>query len=122
MKRLILLFAMIPVLSSAQQHVVAKLESEAERRVKIPSELDPITRSDLEQDVEDWLEQHDVMDPWEHASVLVGMGLCAAELENLTECFDRAQTPIVIDYFGSKFTAYTLLEEIGRLSDNSLSP
>jgi len=101
-------------LSDDQQRVVAALEEEAERRVKTASELDPITRSDLEQNVEDWLEQHGVTDPWEHASILVGMGLCAAELEDLTGNFDAAQTPLVIEYFGSKFTAYTLLQEIGH--------
>ena len=101
-------------LSEEQQRVVAELELEAERRVNTPSELDPIARSDLEQDVEDWLDRHGVTDPWEHASTLVGMGLCATELGDLTKSFDETQTPIVIDYFGSKFTAYTLLEEIGH--------
>jgi signal transduction histidine kinase len=101
-------------LSEEQQRVVADLELEAERRVKTVSELDPVTRSDQEQDVEDWLDQHGVTDPWEHASTLVAMGLCAAELEDLTKSFDETQTPIVIDYFGSKFTAYTLLQEIGH--------
>ena len=101
-------------LSSAQLSVVEELEAEAERRVRIASELDPIARSDLEQDVETWLEQHGVADPWEHASILVGMGLCSAELESLTKNFDAAQTPVVIDYFGSKYTAYVLLEEIGH--------
>jgi signal transduction histidine kinase len=42
------------------------------------------------------------------------MGLCAAELEDLTESFDSVVTPIVIDYFGNKFTAYRLLEEMGH--------
>lgn len=101
-------------LSDDQQRVLAGLEKEAERRVKTASELDPITRSDLEQDVEDWLENHGVAEPWEHASILVGMGLCATELEDLTRNFDAAQTPLVVDYFGSKFTAYTLLHEIGH--------
>ncbi len=101
-------------LSSEQRERLAELEAEAERRVKTASELDPIMRSDLEEEVEDWLDRHDVADPWEHAATLVGMGLCAAELESLTRCFDAAHTPLVIDYFSSKFTAYTLLEEIGH--------
>jgi signal transduction histidine kinase len=42
------------------------------------------------------------------------MGLCAAELEKMTSCFDATVTPIVIEYFGSKFTAYKLLKEIGH--------
>jgi signal transduction histidine kinase len=101
-------------LSDEQHDLIAKLEQEAETRAKQPSELDPIARSDLEQEVEDWLDKNGVQDPWQHASILVAMGLCAAELEDLTGCFDAALTPIVIDYFGSKFTAYTLLQEIGH--------
>jgi signal transduction histidine kinase len=101
-------------LSSEQHDLVAKLEREAEERAKKPSSLDPIARSDLEQEVEDWLDQKGIQDPWEHAPILVAMGLCAAELEDLTKNFDPSLTPIVIDYFGSKFTAYTLLKEIGH--------
>jgi signal transduction histidine kinase len=101
-------------LSSEQQQRLEQLEAEAQQRLTRPSELDPIARSDLEQEVEEWLDQHGVADAWEHTSPLVAMGLCAAELEELTRCFDERQTPIVIDYFGSKFTAYTLLEEIGH--------
>jgi signal transduction histidine kinase len=101
-------------LTSEQSELIAKLEEEAESRSKQPSELDPIERSDLEQEVEDWLDKNGIEDPWQHASVLVTMGLCSAELEDLTGCFDAEMTPIVIDYFSSKFTAYTLLEEIGH--------
>ena len=101
-------------LSGAQQNLIAELEKEAEARAKKPSSLDPVARSDLEQEVEDWLERNGVEDPWEHASTLVSMGLCTAELEDLIKNFDPAKAPIVIDYFGSQFTAYTLLEEIGH--------
>ncbi|MDX1404565.1 MAG: ATP-binding protein [Woeseiaceae bacterium] len=101
-------------LSDEQRTVIATLEKDAEKRAKQPSELDPIERSDLEQEVEAWLESKGVEDPWEHAPVLVSMGLCAAELEELTGCFDDRLTPIVVNYFDSKFTAHTLLEEIGH--------
>lgn len=101
-------------LSSGQRDLLAQLEKEAEERAKTPSSLDPIVRSDLEQEVEDWLERIGVEDPWEHASTLVTMGLCAAELEELTKKSDPSLTPVVIDYFSSKFTAYTLLDEIGH--------
>lgn len=101
-------------LSSKQNDLIARLESEAEKRAQEPSSLDPIARSDLEQEVEDWLDKNGVDEPWLHASILVTMGLCAAELEDLTGFFSAELTPIVIDYFGSRFTAYTLLEEIGH--------
>jgi signal transduction histidine kinase len=101
-------------LSSEQHDLIAELEKEAEERAKKPSSLDPIARGDLEQEVEDWLDQNGIQDAWEHAPTLVAMALCAAELEDLTKHFDRSVTPIVIDYFSSKFTAYSLLEEIGH--------
>jgi signal transduction histidine kinase len=44
----------------------------------------------------------------------VATGLCASELDELTKNFDPSVTPVVIDYFITKFTAYTLLEEIGH--------
>jgi signal transduction histidine kinase len=101
-------------LSDEKLEFITKLEQEAEERAKKPSELDPLARSDLEQEVEDWLEKNGVEDPWRHASILVAMGLCAAELEQMTGCFDAAVMPVVIDYFGSRFTAYKLLKEIGH--------
>jgi signal transduction histidine kinase len=101
-------------LSNEQHQLITKLEEEARERAKKPSELDPIARSDLEDDLEAWLEQTGVEDPWQHASILVAMGLCAAELGELTASFDDDVTPVVIDYFGSRFTAYTLLQEIGH--------
>jgi signal transduction histidine kinase len=101
-------------LSSEQRDLVAQLETEAQARAKKPSSLDPVARSDLEGEVEDWLDAHGIEDPWEHASTLVAMGLCSAELEDLAKNFDPEVAPVVIDYFGSQFTAYTLLEEIGH--------
>jgi signal transduction histidine kinase len=101
-------------LSTEQHDLMAKLEKEAEERAKKPSSLDPIARSDLEQEVEDWLGRNGIEDPWEHASILVATGLCASELDDLTKMFDPSVTPVVIDYFTSKFTAYKLLEEIGH--------
>jgi signal transduction histidine kinase len=101
-------------LSSEQHEFIGELEKEAEARAKKPSSLDPVARSDLEQEVEEWLDRNGIEDPWEHASTLVAMGLCTSELEDLTRSFDPAVAPIVIDFFGSQFTAYTLLEEIGH--------
>ncbi|TNF85001.1 MAG: HAMP domain-containing histidine kinase, partial [Acidobacteria bacterium] len=103
-------------LSTLQRDLVAKLEleQEAEARAKKPSALDPIAQGDLEEEVEKWLERNGIDDPWEHASTLVTMGLCAAELEDLTKSFDSTVTPVVVDYFSSKFEGYTLLEEIGH--------
>jgi signal transduction histidine kinase len=99
-------------LSSAQRDRIAQIEKEAEKWAKKPTSLDPSERSDLEQGMEDWLDRIGIEDPWELAPTFVTMGLCVAELENLTKSFDLSVTPVVIDYISSKFTAYMLLEEI----------
>ena len=101
-------------LSSDQQDHIAELEREAERRAKEPSSLDPIARSDLEQEVEDWLDKSGIQDPWEAAPTLVAMGLCAAELEEMTRDFQPSEIPVVIDFFGSRFSAYNLLEDLSH--------
>lgn len=101
-------------LGTEQCDLVAKLEAEALQKVKEPGSLDPITRSDLEQEVEDWLEQIGVDEPWQYASTLLTMGFYVADLKDLAARFDDKLTPTVIEYFSSKFTAYTLLEEIGQ--------
>jgi signal transduction histidine kinase len=101
-------------LSSEQLDILANLEKEAESRAKKPSSLDPVARSDLEEEVESWLERRGIEDPSGYESALVEMGLCAAELEDLTRGFEPTVVPVVIEYFGSQFTAYTLLEGIGH--------
>ena len=101
-------------LSNEQHDLIAQLEREAEARAREPATLDALARSDLEQEVEDWLDRNGIEEAWEHTSTLVTMGLCAAELEALTRNFDASVTPIVVDYFGTRFAAYSLLEEIGH--------
>ena len=101
-------------LSSEQNERIGELEREAERRARAPSSLDPIAQLDLEQEVEGWLEQNGIEDAWEHGPTLVAMGLCAAELEELTAGFQPSEIPLVIDYFGSRFTAHALLQELGH--------
>ena len=101
-------------LSSGQFGHIAELERLAEQRAREPSSLDPIARSDLEQEVEDWLDQSGVQDPWEVAPTLVAMGVCVADLTELTKDFQASETPMVIDYFASRFSAYNLLEDIGE--------
>ncbi len=98
--------------SSEQHEVIAAFEREAEERAKKPRSLDPIARSDLEQEVENWLDQNGIQDPWEHAPTFVAEGQTPTELQDLTKSFDPSVTPIVIDHVGSRLAAFTLVEDI----------
>jgi len=101
-------------LSSEHREVIAELEKEAEERAKKPRSLDPIARSDLEQEVEGWLDRNGIQDPWEHAPTFVAMGLGIVELEDLSKSLDPSMITIVIDYVGSRFAAFSLLEDVAR--------
>ncbi len=101
-------------LSSHQLEVIAGFEQRTEERAKSQTSLDPIARSDLEQEVEAWLTRHGLRDPWEHASTFVGMGLGVADLEELSKDFEPGNVSIVIDSLGSRFAAFTLLDDVAR--------
>jgi signal transduction histidine kinase len=101
-------------LSSEERDAIAEFEEEAGERAKKSGALDPIARSDLEQEVECWLDRNAMKDPWEHAPTFVAMGLGAAELEDLAQRFDPSVKPTIIDYIGSKFGALTLVEDIAH--------
>jgi signal transduction histidine kinase len=47
------------------------------------TELDPLTRSDREDEISNWLEEHGVRNGWEMASPLAGAGLTTAVLDQL---------------------------------------
>jgi signal transduction histidine kinase len=101
-------------LSSDQHEVIEKLEREAEERAKEARSLDPITRSDLELEVENWLDRNGIQNPWEHAPAIVAMGLTPAELKDLSERFDPSATPIVIEFLGSRFATFALVDDIAQ--------
>lgn len=65
------------------QSVTGLLERLAagERPAATPS--DPVGRSDAESTLENWLEEHGVAEPWNHASSLVEIGVDGPALESL---------------------------------------
>jgi signal transduction histidine kinase len=101
-------------LSNDQHGIIAELESGAEERAKKATSLDPITRSDLEQEVEDWLGRNGIQDPWEHSPTFVAMGLTPEKLKALTASFDASVTPVIIEFLGSRFATIALVEDIAR--------
>ena len=93
---------------------VRALESDACARAAEPDELDPLTRSDREQELEDWLDGLGIEDPWEAAPRLVSMGHGVASLGELAKRFEAECLEVVLSSLTSHFTVYRLLEEIGH--------
>lgn len=70
-------------LTEEQREKVIALSRGLGERSREESGLDPLTRSDREDGIANWLEGHGVAKGWEMASPLAGAGLTPAELEQL---------------------------------------
>jgi signal transduction histidine kinase len=100
--------------SSDQCKAIESFERDAEERAKEAKSLDPVTRSDLEEEVEGWLERNGVPNAWEHAPSFVEMGLTGDEIEELAGSFDSSLTPIVIEFLGTRFATLGLVDDVAR--------
>ncbi len=76
------------------------------------AQLDPLARSDREAGVESWLEEHGVDEPWEHAALLVGMGLDEARLQALLGDFPAAALPVVAALLSANYAVADLLRDV----------
>lgn len=79
--------------------------------------LDPLARADLESDVQDWLEAHDVPDAWEVAPRLVALGFDRARLDELLSLFTSDQLPPVMTWLAARGNVESLLDEVASSAD-----
>ncbi|MFN2136314.1 MAG: sensor histidine kinase [Candidatus Promineifilaceae bacterium] len=101
-------------LNEEQTGYLLELDAKARVSAKNPADLDSLARSDREYELEEWLDDHDVKDPWDVAPNLVDLDLSEEELQGLAERFSAQQLPSVVAWLDSTYAIYTLLEEIGE--------
>ncbi|MDQ4078627.1 MAG: CoA-binding protein [Chloroflexota bacterium] len=102
-------------LTSAQRALLEGMRKRAQELAAHPPELDALLRSDREQELELWLEEHGVDDAWELAPTLVDLDYDRAQLASLVEGeFAAEQLAGVIGWLGARYTVYSLLTELGE--------
>jgi signal transduction histidine kinase len=101
-------------LTDAQQNMLWNLARQARAWAIHPPELDVLTRSDRERELEAWLEERQVADAWELAPALVSMDYDVAKTAALAEHFSADQLLIVIGWLHATYTTHNLLLEIGQ--------
>ena len=83
--------------------------------------LDPIARSDLEDDLQDWLDEQGVEESWEIAPVLVSLGWDRQGVEELAGDFAPDHLEVLVPWLAKGAAAYSLLNEVRasaeRISD-----
>jgi signal transduction histidine kinase len=101
-------------LNDAQLESLLDLDHLARQRAKQPMDLEPLTRSDRESELEAWLDEQGVEDSWEVAPTLVSLGYDCDALNTLVASFTSSQFCAVIDWLSDTHIIYSLLEEIGQ--------
>ena len=100
-----------------QKETISALQAEATERTTIVSLYDPLTLSEHEDLLQDWLEDHGVGQSWELAPVLVSFGWDRDELERLADRFTPEQLSIVVRWLAANSSVYGLLEEVGESAE-----
>jgi signal transduction histidine kinase len=100
-----------------QTNMVNALQEETVKRTASPALPDPLTLSDQEGELQEWLENHGVEQAWEFAPMLVSFGWDRYQLQRLTERFSTAELPIVVRWLAAGCAVYGLLEEVVKSAE-----
>lgn len=103
-----------------QWQVLNQLSEKANQSAASPPEMDALTRSDLESQIEMWLEDHEIDKAWLIAPNLVNLKFDEEELTALAGEFPEERLMCIIEWLDATFTVYSLLNELsqgsGRIS------
>ena len=101
-------------LTASQLASLLSLDRLAQERARQPADMESLTRSDRESELEAWLDDRGVENAWEAAPTLVDLGYGCSELETVVASFAPSQFRAVIDWLNYTYIIYSLLEEIGQ--------
>jgi len=103
-------------LSPQQEESLTALLAEVAELALNPPDIDPLDRSDLEYELQSWLEARNVTDAWQIGPDLVSAGFTQAKLESIEESFGTEAAPAVAILASKSAGVSGLLEEIGQAS------
>jgi len=93
------------------------MQCEAVQRVQNISALDPLTQSDCEDEMAEWLTTHQVENSWQLAPILVGTGLDPTWLENIAQKIPADALSPAIAWLTASLTGIGAIEEIDRCGE-----
>ncbi len=91
---------------------VHSLLDDITERAKKPPDLDPLAQSDIEGDLQTWLEDHGVDEAWELAPTLATFGFSLDSLESLAGEFAANEQPILVQWLALGCSVHALLGEV----------
>lgn len=99
-------------LKAEQLEYISQLQQEIAANSETPIPLDPLSRSDREDEIATWLENHHVEDSWNLAPALVEANLDLAWLENLATRLPEESLEPVLQWVVATLTVDDLVHEI----------
>ncbi len=100
-----------------QMEFLSAVQHEVELRSKSMSQLDPLTQSDREEELVDWLEDRGIDDGWKLAPTLVAAGLDAKLLHQIAADFSADTLTPTLTWLEATLTASGLVQQIEQSSD-----
>jgi signal transduction histidine kinase len=104
-------------LDPARRTAFAEWRAWVEQDAAKAPQLDPLARADLESQVQEWLEAHQVQEAWEVAPRLVGLGFDSARLDELVSMFSADQLPPVLTWLAARGNVEALLNEVASSAE-----
>jgi signal transduction histidine kinase len=104
-------------MSDTQQRFLVELQQDAISRAQAFVHLDPLTESDREDEITNWLDDHTISNGWKIASMFVAAGLTLDSLENIKANVDRAALDDVLNWIATTLTEVSLLTEIDHSTE-----
>ena len=109
------------LLSKEQLKFINDIQHQATLHACHSPKLDPITCSDQEDEVTDWLEDHDITNSWKLAPTLVNAGLNTEKLDTLADNIPVDCLSHVLTWLEATLSSFGLIHEIEqstvRISD-----
>lgn len=103
-------------ISSAQLEFLSQFYQQSERSALRPTPQDPLSQSEAEDELTDWLDDQGVDQGWKLAPTLVAAGLTIADLEQLIAQIDPACIGSVLTWLESMLTGVGTLAQIKQSS------
>ncbi len=101
----------------AQSEALKNLRAQIDENAQSAQTLDAITRSDYETEIQDWLDAHNIPEPWEVAPRLVALGFTREKLEQWDSLFDETILPCVVEWAAARGASISLLSEISESAE-----
>jgi signal transduction histidine kinase len=108
-------------LTAQQIAFLTSFQKEAAQCLTAAPALDPLAESECEEEISDWLEEHQIADSWKLAPTFVRAGLHQEKLERLAGCLKGPALNDALQWLEAAWSSQELVKEIEqsmvRISD-----